>query len=119
MPQDKVLDPQLLPQLTGVLHGAEVLFVGFECFSLAVEAEGLMGEPVTSLYIPFAFLIKGFIAAAGEPLSVFQNRCKAVLFGLCGVNVKKGYRVVQNPLGLAVMDRDQVNAVADKCESIA
>ena len=119
MPQDKVLDPQLLPQLTGVLHGAVVLFVGFECFSLAVEAEGLMGEPVTSLYIPFAFLIKGLIAAAGEPLSVFQNRCKAVLFGLCGVNVKKGYRVVQNPLGLAVMDRDQVNAVADKCESIA
>ena len=110
------MDPQFLPQLTGILYCAVVFFVGFECFPLAVEAERFMGEPVTSLYIPFAFLIEGLIAAAGEPLSVFQNRCKAVLFGLCGVNVKKGYRVVQNPLGLAVMDRDQVNAVADKFE---
>lgn len=63
MPQHQVGNAQALGKLTGLLHGTVMLFIGLKAVSVAVEAEGLMEEPVASLYIGTAFRVVGLVPA--------------------------------------------------------
>ena len=81
---------------------------------LAVQAEGLMKQPVAALCIYFFPLVIGLVPAAGEPASVSQIQHVAVLLGFRGPNIEKGILMPQNGLLFPILHRHQMHPFTDK-----
>ena len=91
-----------------------MLLIWLELICLTEQAECLVKQPVAALYVRLALRIVRLITGTGQLFAVFQNGGEAKLPCLGGVDIEKGDIVIQDMQGFAVMDRNQMNAVADE-----
>ena len=72
-----------------------------------------MQQPVTILYIKLAGGIIGLVPGTSQTAAIGKQSGEAVLPGLGGMNIKKGYFIIKNLAGIAVMNCYQMNTISD------
>ena len=115
MIEKKIRHLETLRELRRILHRGVVLLIRMEAVPLLIEAERLMKQPVGALRVLLLELcIVRLITAAADLPTIAHLIEIAELLRLRGADIEEGHLVSIDHTGLAILDRNQVQAVTDK-----
>ena len=91
-----------------------MFFIWVKFICLIIQAKSFVKQPFAVFGIFFLTFIVWFITATGKFLAISHIHTESILFGLCGLNVKKCHLMPHKVALLTIIYHDQVKAFADK-----